>query len=117
MIRTVMLLSLPLLLMSCANEPIVDRRGVDEAQYQDDLAESRSYAYQVDTVGETAKAGAIGVAIGATVGAILGNSDDAEQGAGIGAVAGGAKGFRKAEHRKEKILYRCMETRGYRVFG
>jgi len=47
----------------------------------------------------------------------LGNSDDAEQGAGIGAVAGGAKGFRKAEHRKEKILYRCMETRGYRVFG
>lgn len=117
MIKTVMFVSLPLLLMGCANEPIVDRRGVNEAQYQDDLAECRSYASQVDTAGETAKAGAIGVAVGASVGAILGDSHDAEKGAGVGAVAGGAKGFRKAEHRKEKVLHRCMESRGYTVFG
>ena len=117
MIRTVMFISLPLLLMSCANEPIVDRRGVDEAQYQGDLAECRSYAYQVDTVGETGKAAAIGVAIGASVGAILGDSHDVQRGAGVGAVAGGAKGFRRAEHRKEKVLYRCLKSRGYRVFG
>lgn len=117
MIKAMMFISLPLLLISCANEPIVDRRGVDEVQYQDDLAECRSYSHQVDTAGETAKAGAIGVAIGASVGAILGDSHDAEQGAGVGAVAGGAKGFRKAKHRKEKVLYRCMKSRGYRVFG
>ena len=117
MIKTIMLISLPLFLMGCANEPIVDRRGVDEEDYQDDLAECRSYAYQVDTPGETAKAGAIGVAIGATVGAIVGDSHDAEKGAGIGAVVGGSKGFRKAEDRKEKVLYRCMKSRGYRVFG
>jgi outer membrane lipoprotein SlyB len=113
MIRTVMFISLPLLLMSCANEPIVDRRGVDEARYQGDLVECRSYAYQVDTAGETGKAAAIGVAIGAS----LGDSHDAEQGAGVGAVAGGAKGFRKAERRKEKVLYNCLKSRGYHVFG
>ena len=117
MIKTVMFISLPLLLMGCANEPIVDRRGVDEQEYQDDLAECRSYAYQVDTAGETAKAGAIGIAVGASVGAILGDSHDVEKGAGVGAVAGGAKGFRRAEPRKEKVLYRCMKSRGYRVFG
>ena len=117
MIRTVMFMSLPLLLMSCANEPIVDRRGVDEARYQGDLAECRSYAYQVDPAGETGKAAAIGVAIGASVGAILGDSHDAEQGAGVGAVAGGARGFRKAERRKEKVLYNCLKSRGYHVFG
>ena len=117
MIRKVMSISLPLLLMSCASEPIVDRRGVDEAQYQGDLAECRSYAYQVDTAGETGKSASIGVAIGASVGALLGNSHDAEQGAGVGAVAGGAKGFRKAERRKKKVLYRCLKSRGYHVFG
>jgi uncharacterized protein YcfJ len=116
MIKAMVFISLPLLI-SCANEPIVDRRGVEEVQYQDDLAECQSYSHQSDTVGETAKAGAIGVAIGASVGAILGDSHDAAQGAGVGAVAGGAKGFRKAEHRKEKVLYRCMKSRGYRVFG
>jgi outer membrane lipoprotein SlyB len=117
MIKTIMFISLPLLLMGCANEPIVDRRGVDEQEYQDDLAECRSYAYQVDTAGETAKAGAIGIAVGASVGAILGDSHDAERGAGVGALAGGTKGFRRAEQRKEKVLYRCMKSRGYRVFG
>ena len=76
-----------------------------------------SYSNQVDTAGETAKGGAFGVAVGASIGAILGNGHDAERGAGAGAVVGGAKGFGKAEQRKEKVLYRCMKSRGYRVFG
>ena len=117
MTRTAISISLTFLMMGCANEPIVDRRGVDEAQYQDDLVECHSYANQVDTAGETAKGGAIGVAVGASIGAIFGNSHDAERGAGTGALVGGAKGFRKAEHRKEKVLHRCMKSRGYRVFG
>lgn len=117
MTRTIILLSLVFLMVGCANEPIVDRRGVDEVQYQDDLAECHSYANQVDTAGETAKWGAIGVAVGASIGAIFGNGHDAERGAGAGAVVGGAKGFGKAEQRKEKVLYRCLKSRGYRVFG
>ncbi len=106
-----------LVLSGCANEPIVDRRGIDEATYEADLAGCRSYASQVDTAGETAKAGAIGAAIGASVGAIIGNSRDVEKGAGIGAVAGGTKGFSKAEHRKEKVMYPCLKSRGYQVLG
>jgi outer membrane lipoprotein SlyB len=101
----------------CANEPIVDRRGVDEYQYQDDLAECRSYASQVNTGAETAKKGAIGAAVGGVVGAAIGNSNDAEQGIGYGALIGGSKGFTEAERRKQKVLYRCMKGRGYRVLG
>jgi uncharacterized protein YcfJ len=106
-----------IVIAGCANEPIVDRRGVDESKYQQDLAECRSYASQVDTPGETAKSGAIGAAVGVAVGAIVGNSHDAKRGAGIGAVAGGGRGLNKAEHRKEKIMFRCLQGRGYRVLG
>lgn len=106
-----------LLLAACANDPIVDRRGVDEAKYQADLAECRTYADQVNTAEETAKRGAIGAAIGASVGAIVGNSESAERGLGVGTVAGGVEGFREAEDRKETVLHRCMKSRGYRVFG
>ncbi len=105
------------LVSGCANEPIIDRHGVSEAQYQADLAECRGYAAQVDTAGETAKHGAIGAAIGTTVGAIIGNSGTAERGLGVGAVTGGSKGFSKAEQRKERVLYRCLKNRGYRVLG
>jgi len=106
-----------IVMAGCASEPIVDRRGVDESKYQRDLADCRSYASQVDTAGETAKSGAIGAAVGVAVGAIVGNSHDAKRGAGIGAVAGGSRGFNKAEHRKEKIMFRCLQGRGYRVLG
>lgn len=104
-------------LVGCANDPIVDRHGVSEAQYQADLAECRNYAEQVNTAGETAKHGAVGAAIGTAVGAIIGDSSTAERGLGLGAVSGGTKGFGKAERRKERVLYRCMENRGYRVLG
>jgi uncharacterized protein YcfJ len=105
------------LLSACAHEPIVDRHGVDEDLYHQDLAECRAYAEEADTLGETTKRAAVGAAIGTTVGAIIGNHHTAERGAGVGAVAGGTRGFRDAEHRKEHVLYRCMEKRGYEVLG
>ena len=109
--------SVVLLLAGCANEPIVDRRGVDEAKYQADLAECHTYANQVNTAAETAERGAIGAVIGASVGAVVGGGLSAEQGAGAGAIAGGTEGFKEAEDRKEEVLHRCMTSRGYRVFG
>lgn len=115
--KAIHLLVFLMVIAGCASEPIVDRRGVDESKYQQDLAECRSYAAQVDTTGETAKSGAIGAAVGVTVGAIVGNSHDAKRGAGLGAVAGGSRGFSKSEHRKEKIMFRCLQGRGYRVLG
>ena len=106
-----------LALAGCANDPIIDHRGVDEAAYQRDFAECQSYAREVDTVSETVKDGAIGAAVGGAVGAILGDGHNARRGAGVGAVAGGGKGLTKAEHRKERVLYRCLQGRGYKILG
>lgn len=105
------------LMAGCAHEPIVDRHGKSEAKYQEDLAECRGYAGQVNTAGETAKHSAVGAAIGTAVGAAIGNSDTAARGLGAGAIAGGSKGFNKAEHRKQRVIYQCMENRGYQVLG
>jgi outer membrane lipoprotein SlyB len=102
---------------ACAHEPIIDRKGVDENAYQRDLAECRAYAAEVDTVGETVKSGAVGAAVGGAVGAILGNGHDARRGVGVGTVAGGGKGLTESERRKQRVMYRCMEGRGYRVLG
>ena len=101
----------------CAHEPIVDRRGVNEANYQRDLAECRAYAGEVDTMGETIKGGSIGAAVGGVFGAIWGDRHMAERAAGTGAVAGGGKGLQEAEQRKEKVMYRCLKGRGYKVLG
>ena len=117
MMRAVLLVFGLGIVAGCAHEPIVDRKGVNEAKYQADLSECRAYAAQVNTAGETAKHGAIGAAVGATIGAIIGNSSDAERGVGVGAVAGGSKSFTAAERRKQRVMYRCMKHRGYRVLG
>jgi outer membrane lipoprotein SlyB len=105
------------ILAGCANDPIVDKRGVSEAKYQKDLAECRSYAAQANTAGEVVEGAAIGAAVGAAVGAVVGNSDSAKRGAGAGAVTGGAQGGLRAEERKDRVLQRCLKGRGYRVLG
>ena len=105
-------------LVACANQnPIVDMKGVDERQYQEDLVECQAYAVQISTGSEAAKRGVIGAAVGATIGAIVGNSSDVEQIAGIGAVAGTSKGASKAERRKERVIQQCLRGRGYKVLG
>ena len=103
--------------MGCAHEPIVDRKGVDEAAYQSDLVECRALAEAVDTPSAALEGGVVGAAIGGAVGAILGNSHDAGRGAGLGSIAGGGKGLTSAERRRQEVLYRCLKGRGYRVLG
>lgn len=105
------------LLAGCAQDPIVDLKGVDRGKYEQDLAECRAYAEQVNTGEEAAKGAAVGAVIGGVLGAVLGNSDDAERIGGAGAVSGGASGAGKAEERKERVLYNCLRQRGYKVLG
>jgi outer membrane lipoprotein SlyB len=111
------LIPLIILIAGCANDPIVDRRGHIEAEYEKDLAECRTYADEVSTLGEAAEHGAIGAVVGSVFGAVIGNSDAAGRGAGAGAVSGGTSGAVGAETRKERILYRCLKGRGYKVLG
>lgn len=111
------MLPLLLFLAGCANEPIVDMRGVDPTRYERDLAECRDYASQVNTGAEAAKHGAVGAAIGGAVGAVIGDGELAQRGAGAGAVTGSAKGASRAEQRKERVLFTCLRNRGYNVLG
>lgn len=106
------------LIAGCASDrPIVDMKGVNQAQYRQDLAECRDYADEVNTGGEVAKGAAVGAVFGGVLGAVLGDSDTAQRGAGAGAVSGGARGADKAEQRKERVVYNCLRGRGYRVLG
>ncbi len=105
------------LLAGCANDPIVDMRGVDQAQFDADLAECRSYAAQVKTGEQAVTEGAIGAAVGSVIGAVIGDGDLAQRGAGVGAVTGTTQGAAKAQNRKEQVLFNCLRGRGYRVLG
>ncbi len=106
-----------LVLAGCANEPIVDTKGVNPAQYQQDLAECREYAARVDTGTAAATGAAVGAAVGGVLGAVIGDSDDAQRGAGVGAVSGGTNAALSAEERKRRVLYNCLRQRGYKVLG
>lgn len=113
-----------LLLTACASvedltgdNPIIDTRGVNLSQYQQDLLECQQYADEVQ-VAQKAAAGAVtGAAVGGVFGAILGNSGTAQRGAGIGAVGGGVRGVDEGLHERQHVIKRCLAGRGYRVLN
>jgi len=117
---TRLLLPLMLLALLCgcaARGPIIDRQGVDMAQYQRDLADCEAYATEVDTgrkVGGGALAGAV---VGGAVGAILGDRHTAARIAGVGAVTGSARGAGTAATEKRSVVRQCLNGRGYRVLN
>ena len=98
-------------------EIIIDKKGVNMAAYNSDLAECREYSDQV-AVGEKATKGAAsGAIVGGAIGAIVGDSSDAASGAGVGAVTGGAKGVSRGEQDKVRVVKNCLRGRGYRVLN
>lgn len=107
-----------LVLAGCAGRgPIVDQKGINQAAYQQDLAECERYAQQVG-VGKKAGAGALGgAAVGAAIGAILGNSDTVERAAGTGAVLGGTRGAAAGANERSQVVKNCLRGRGYRVLN
>jgi hypothetical protein len=100
---------------SSSTAPIIDTKGVDLAQYQQDLAECEAYKDQVNTGEGVAKGTAGGAAVGGAIGAIAGGS--AARGAGIGAVSGGAESARIADREKADVVKNCLRGRGYRVLN
>lgn len=106
------------LLQGCAGRGvIVDTKGIDNAAYQQDLAECEAYAQQVQT-GKKAAGGALGgAALGGLLGAIFGNSKTAAKGAGAGAVVGGAKGAAGGAQEKQQVVKSCLSQRGYKVLN
>ena len=113
------MLALSSLLAACTttDEIIIDRKGVDMARYERDLAECREYSSEVKTGEKAARGAASGAVVGGLLGAAVGNSRDAERGAGAGAVTGGAKGVSQGEREKVSVVKRCLRGRGYKVLN
>lgn len=104
-----------LTLTGCYHQKIIiDKQGVDLAQYQSDLAQCQQYAQDVEIAAAAASGAARGGLIGGAIGAIFG---EAGKGAGAGAVSGGAKGASRAESTKQRVVKKCLQGRGYRVLS
>lgn len=108
-----------LLTTACASSKrvVVDKQGIDEAQYQQDLTDCRAVADEVSTSRDAAEGAAGGAVIGGILGAIFGNSGTAGRMAGGGAVIGAAGKAGDAEQEKSQVVKNCMRGRGYRVLN
>ena len=121
-IETMKRLLFPLLLVlpvacTTTDEIIIDKKGVDMARYEQDLAECRSYSSGVKTGEKGARGAASGAVVGGAIGAITDGSDGAAKGAGVGAVTGGARGLSQGEKTEVQVVKRCLSGRGYRVLN
>ncbi len=115
---------LTVLLASCAsvedltgNNPIIESKGVNLANYDRDLLECQDYADQVQIAKKTAAGVVSGTVIGGVFGAVWGNSNTAQRGAGVGAVGGGVRGVGEGLRERERVIKSCLIGRGYRVLN
>ncbi len=99
------------------NTPIIDTRGVNIAQYEQDLAACQSYADQVAIARQAGTRVIAGAVVGSVFGAVLGNSETVQRGAGAGAIAGGTRGVGAGLHERHTVVKRCLMGRGYRVLN
>ncbi len=118
-INRCLFLALVAALAGCAAnpEPIIDMKGVDLDQYEEDWEECEAYTEEVVVARGVAKGAATGAVIGAAAGAIGGNSTDVAEGAGIGALYGGTRSGLDADEMQQDVFKRCMRGRGYRVLN
>lgn len=114
--RYLLLITMLGLVAGCTttDEIIIDRQGVDMSRYEQDLAECRSYATEVQTGKKVATGAASGAVVGGMIGAITG---DAGKSAGVGAVTGGAKGASEGARDEVQVVKRCLRGRGYKVLN
>lgn len=101
-------------LIGCASKPIVDLKGLDEEQYQQDLKECEAVADQVDTGESTVKGAAFGALVGGAIGIITGNPG---RGLATGGVAGGASGANKGDNERGQVIKNCLKNRGYAILN
>ena len=98
--------------------PIVDLKGVDPNQYEDDLADCQGYADEVKIGKQVAIGAAGGAAVGGAIGAASGrNTTGMGQAAGTGAVYGGTITGLPAAAEYRHVLRECLRGRGYRVLN
>lgn len=110
-----------MLFAGCASEAgrgvIIDRQGVDMAEYERDLDECSRYAQEVRAAERVAANAAGGAAVGGAVGAVTRGSSGAKDGAAVGGIVGGARGTRSAWQEQQQVVRNCLQGRGYRVLN
>ena len=118
-VRTLTLFFVCALAAACAAhpDPIIDMKGVDLDQYDEDWAECESYTEEVLVAQGVSKGAGLGAVVGAAAGAIGGNSTDVAESAGVGALYGGTRSGLDADEMKQTVFKRCMRGRGYRVLN
>jgi hypothetical protein len=118
-IRTSLLMAVIAAIAGCAAnpDPIIDMKGVDLDQYDQDWEECEAYTEEVLVARGVAKGAGLGAAVGGAAGAIGGNSTDVAEGAGLGALYGGTRSGLQADRMKQDVFKRCMRGRGYRVLN
>ena len=115
--RFTIAITLAIFTSACAQQPIVDTKGVNMAQYDRDLAECSEYAKQVMVTRKAAGGAAVGAVVGAAVGAAIGNHETAERAAGALAVTGAAKGTGRGLQERRRVVHNCLRNRGYAVLN
>ena len=109
-------LSSALLACTTTSEIIIDQKGVNMSQYEDDLVDCQSYSDQVAVGAKATKGAASGAAVGGAIGAVS-NDRDAGEGAAIGAITGTYKGLNEGDRDKVRVVKRCLRGRGYKVLN
>lgn len=99
------------------NNPIIDTKGVNMAQFDLDLSDCQTFADEVAMAQKTATGAVAGAVVGGVFGAVIGNSRVAQRGAGVGAVGGGARGVGDGLRERERVIKNCLAGRGYRVLN
>ncbi len=123
--KAILAITLAAALTGCANMshvqqnivPLVDTKGADMTNFYNDVAECNNYARAVDAEQQAANGAVAMGLVGALLGAALGNHKDALQLGLIGAASGAVQAGNKAVEKKEDIVARCMQQRGWRVIG
>ena len=116
-IACTLVLALICLAAGCAQQPIIDTKGVNMVQYAQDLEECEAYAEQVLVARKALGGAAAGAVVGAAIGAAVGNSNTAQRSAGAGAVVGASKGTGRGLQEKQQVVHNCLRNRGYAVLN
>lgn len=118
-VKPLLVLSLVSILAACStHRPIVDPKGQNMANYENDLRECQALSRQAEPGGEALRSGLIAALVGGAIGGIgWGSSSNIGTGAAIGAVTGGVSGGVSGGEKQKDIINRCMHNRGYNIIG
>jgi hypothetical protein len=115
MLRRIQIVSAALIAACAAHpDPIIDTKGVDMEQYQQDFEECQAFQDPIKTEVGAAKGAVAGAAVGGATGAVTGN---VAEGAGVGAIAGAARSAQLSEREKQQVVKNCLRGRGYKVLN